>query len=926
MKMNLCLWAALFCAAAQGALSTLDLSGQWEAVAGHYNDSLFIEKKSGTVPVWNAAPVPGSWSDIEALREGGQEKIQALACVWYRTRFTGPRNCTGMQAVLRLLGARWEVAAWLNGEKIGSDLSGYGALEFNLPQLKESGENVVVVRTGGWSTMPKSAAQGLPLFPTSSGPHWGPRTGAIMRGAEIVFYQDGRINKIKIDPELASSSVIARAEIENVTKFHGRQRLEWSILEKESGKAVCYGEQAIPYHHSLRLKGNPTFYAQKIKFPAFQKWSPESPFLYTAKARLFLEGKLADSVDADFGMREFKVKSGQFELNRKPVFLRGGNFFGQDYWMGSAEDRKNPGKIRDFMVDGARTFNFNCIRTHTHPLAGPWNRAADESGLLIVSEMTLIVNGSGWVLTPDERKVFQDNVLKEYGRILPEIWNHPSTVMWSISNESFWPDSGAWDAWESGPLTDWFTACDSTRPLLRAANPSRDVLDNHVFDGWWDGVEGDFLEYVRDIGRVAPGEGRPVTISEYMQFSRYTAAKWLGSKVIPEPDGNNSDWNGNPSAMNFHAQLAMEYTECMRVNGIKMILPYLFPNNGTMDPERINLPPVYYALKNAYSPQLAALELFNRHHATEAKIKIPVSFINDFSNDKPVKLLLYLSPENPGFVPERLELSGLKKLSEMTLTGLKPGIQKVAMNAALPEKEGKYWLILFTSLSKAEPVMSRREIILYGKTEPFTVSKTGCLGFPEPLRTQLQKAGFAVLTEADLKLGGLPRIIVAGPDVLSKGVLEPEKINALTTHVENGGHLLVMEQTRWLYPEWIRIRIERMAKNGSGAAFFTSADTLSRMLPGLKEEDFYRFNGMPGDVITHRITEIKDQRCVPLMKAQDGWKTLWESVALAEASVGQGKVVFCQLNLSKRLNKNDPEYFDPVCEKAFYGMLRYLER
>lgn len=911
-------------ASIQSALNVVDLAGTWEALPGRYDDTLFSEADSSA---WVKAPVPGSWAEIEGIgrnADGTPADLKAVPCVWYRTRFRLPREVLERQAVLRLLGARWEVAVYLNGKKAGQALSGYGALELPCASfLRPRGENLLVIRTGGWNSMPQSA-NGLPLFPTGSGPHWGPRHGALQRGVELHFVNGMRMNKIKLDPKPFDSRVVVRAELFNLARFHGRQKLEAEIIEKQSGRMAGKGSLEIPYHESLRNKSEGVWSALSVKVPGCRFWSPEDPFLYTARIRLFIEGEAADSARIDFGMREFACRNRGFELNRRPIALRGGNLYGHDLWLGrNWAARNDPEKIKRFLSEGTRRYHFNCARTHTRPLLESWNRVADETGFLLISELTFIVNGSGWILSPSEREELRRNLLTEYGRILPEIWNHPSTVMWSMTNESFWPDEREWREWEMGPLTDWFTGSDSTRPLMRAANPSRDLDDYHVFDGWWHGAEGDFTDCVAEIARKSRDRGRTAGISEFMQFSRYTVARWLGPSVIPDPD-NDSKWREPPEARTFHAQTALEFVESMREQEIPLILPYLFPDNGAMSDEGPREPPpVFDALKNAYAPVHASLDLFNRHYRPGQRMRVPVKLHCDGARSGRARVSLYFTTEDPGFNAEAFPAAALPPLARAILPFSGPAPKGSLLDVTLPSKSQPGYLVLLTGVEGGDLSLSRREVRLFPARSLESFRNAASWGCDPLLSGWLSERGVRGLAADGLEQGALPPLLVIGPGALSGTPLPDKALSRLSDHVKSGGRLLILAQTRWLHPEWIDLRIERMPKNGAGAVFFEKAMPAS-ITKDLSEADFRRFNGRPGNVVTHRIVSVADPGFRTWMKAQDGWKELWEATALGLSVKDSGRILFCQIDLTDRLQTENPERFDPLADRFMSGLLKYL--
>lgn len=169
----------------------------------------------------------------------------------------------------------------------------------------------------------------------------------------------------------------------------------------------------------------------------------------------------------------------------------------------------------------------------------------------------------------------------------------------------------------------------------------------------------------------------------------------------------------------------------------------------------------------------------------------------------------------------------------------------------------------------------------------------------------------------------LPEKMIFGPNLLSDP-LKKATIQAIRTKVKRGGKLLILEQSRWLYPDWIDVEIERMPKGGAGAVFWWEKSKIPATIKrGLTDRDLYRFNGHPGDLMTHRLTPLSDSSGIYSI-GQDGWKRLWGSTAIYEKKIGKGSVIFCQLSLTKRLDPKDKENYDPTAETVLVNLIQYL--
>src|SRR5205823_210042 len=92
-----------------------------------------------------------------------------------------------------------------------------------------------------------------------------------------------------------------------------------------------------------------------------RRWSPDDPHLYDLKVRLRRGGKLVDEVTSYFGLREVKLRGGQFLLNGQPAYLK--MVLDQGYWPESGMTAPTDEALRAD-VQFCKDFGFNAARKH----------------------------------------------------------------------------------------------------------------------------------------------------------------------------------------------------------------------------------------------------------------------------------------------------------------------------------------------------------------------------------------------------------------------------------------------------------------------------------------------------------------------------------------------------------------------------------
>ena len=152
-----------------------------------------------------------------------------------------------------------------------------------------------------------------------------------------------------------------------------------------------------------------------------------------------------DEVTFRFGMREIGVKDRNYKLNGKNLWLRGSNLVFEWNWGGIID-----GKEKDYLVTESREMSMNSFRTHTQPPPRLWCDVCDEHGTMILAEFPVLYNYQDYKFTPAEYEIWHRNVLTDVAGWMARLWNHPSVIMWVLSNESQGDN-----AWEEGPYQDF---------------------------------------------------------------------------------------------------------------------------------------------------------------------------------------------------------------------------------------------------------------------------------------------------------------------------------------------------------------------------------------------------------------------------------------------------------------------------------------
>ncbi|MGN0115641.1 MAG: glycoside hydrolase family 2 TIM barrel-domain containing protein, partial [Acutalibacteraceae bacterium] len=216
----------------------------------------------------------------------------------------------------------------------------------------------------------------------------------------------------------------------------------------------------------------------------------KDPYLYTAKATIIRDGEPLDSVSARFGCRSFEIDPQRgFILNGREYPLRGVSRHQDRAGFGNALSPEHHIEDMDLICEvGANTIRLAHYQHNQY-----FYDLCDERGMIVWAEIPYI---SRHMPTGNENTVSQ---LKE---LIIQNYNHPSIVVWGISNEITMdgakdPDMIA----NHRKLNDMVHEMDKTRLTTMACLSTCDIDDeivhitdvvsyNHYF-GWYGGSTDD---------------------------------------------------------------------------------------------------------------------------------------------------------------------------------------------------------------------------------------------------------------------------------------------------------------------------------------------------------------------------------------------------------------------------------------------------
>lgn len=422
--MTLCCALLAWMAVAQQRTETL-LEKGWKFMKGDVADAMkpdFDDKQ------WEAVTVPHDWAiygpfdrrhDLQevavtqnletaaSVKTGRTGGLPYVGVGWYRTTFEAP---AGKLVSLVFDGAMSEARVYVNGQEVCFWPCGYNSFHCDVtPYLnKEEAKNLLAVR--------------LENRPQSS--RWYPGAG-IYRNVRVVATE--AVHVPVWGTQLATPHVSAEyASVCLKTTVEGAGTKDVRILTQilsPEGEVVASKDNTMKINH-----GQP--FEQNFLVDAPRLWSPETPYLYKAVSKIYVDGLQTDEYTTRFGIRSIELVADKgFFLNGQHRKFQGVCNHHDLGPLGAAINvaalRRQLTLLKDMGCDAIRT-------SHNMP-APELVELCDEMGFMMMVEPF-----DEWDIAKCENgyhRFFKEWAEKDMVNMLRQYRNHPSVVMWSIGNE-----------------------------------------------------------------------------------------------------------------------------------------------------------------------------------------------------------------------------------------------------------------------------------------------------------------------------------------------------------------------------------------------------------------------------------------------------------------------------------------------------------
>ncbi len=434
------------------------------------NHKWAFSKEAAEIPAsvpskWNFVNLPHCWNAIDG-QDGGNDYYRGT--VYYAKELDMENIPEADRYYIEFGGTNSSADLYINGEhKVHHD-GGYSTWRFEITEdLKKGPKTMVVV------AVDNSPSQ--TVYPQVADFTF---YGGIYRDVKLVCVNNSHFDLdyyggpgLKVTPLVNGNDADVEVEV-FLTNYYASQRLRY-ILRNAAGNTISVYETT----------------ARKVKFPiknAHLWHGRKDPYLYSCEVQLLKEEEVLDNVSTRFGCRSYVIDPQKgFILNSEVYPLRGVSRHQDRLWLGNALLPEHHIEDMDLICEmGATT-----IRLAHYQHDQFFYDLCDERGLVIWAEIPYISQHM-----PGGR----ENTVSQMKELIIQNYNHPSIVVWGLSNEITMKDPKDPDLLENHHiLNDLCHELDKTRLTTMAVVSMCDMGEeyvqipdtvsyNHYF-GWYGG-------------------------------------------------------------------------------------------------------------------------------------------------------------------------------------------------------------------------------------------------------------------------------------------------------------------------------------------------------------------------------------------------------------------------------------------------------
>ncbi len=434
----------------------------------NFNAKWAFSKMATEVPTevnkqWDFVHLPHSWNAIDG-QDGGNDYYRGTA--YYAKTLDKMDLPTADRYYLEINGANSSADVYVNGKHLGHHDGGYSTWRVDMTDALER-DNLIAFAVNN--------APNQTVYPQVADFTF---YGGLYRNVNIICVSESHFDLeyyggpgIQVTPTVCGKDAKVDVQV-YVKNMKAGQKLVYTIYDRD--KNVVAVQESDTANAVFELKDVHLWHGRK------------DPYLYCCEVELIEDGKVLDNICTRFGCRSYRIDpENGFILNGEEYPLRGVSRH-QDRWgYGNALlPEHHEEDIALICEVGATT-----IRLAHYQHDQYFYDLCDEKGMVVWAEIPYISQHM-----PSAR----ENTISQMKELIVQNYNHPSIVVWGLSNEISMKGDDDPDLLENHRiLNNMCHEMDATRPTTIAAispcpieSPYIQIPDvvsyNHYF-GWYGG-------------------------------------------------------------------------------------------------------------------------------------------------------------------------------------------------------------------------------------------------------------------------------------------------------------------------------------------------------------------------------------------------------------------------------------------------------
>lgn len=368
-----------------------------------------------SVPYYYASTFPKAFSRSKGKIPSIDHDMQEIG--FYRKSFTLNENFNGREIFLHFGAAKSALEVYVNGEFVGYSQGSMTPHEFNVTKVLKPGENVITAK----------------LYRYSDGSYLEDQDMWWICGIyrEVYLFAEPKLClrdfyfKTDFDDSYTDSNVTLNMYINNYNNIRGKMTASAKLIDSNNGEILLGTKET-----ELSGGNEAVTFKETVKAP--EKWSAETPNLYTLVMTIELDGKIICVKTYKVGFKKVEIKGEKIYYNGMPLMIKGVNRHDFDCDNGWAVPREIYTQDLDIMKQN----NINSIRTSHYPDDPYFYDMCNKYGFYVMDECEVETHGVRRKGVPGSNPVWTGAVVDRMQRMVLRDRNNPCVFMWSLGNEA----------------------------------------------------------------------------------------------------------------------------------------------------------------------------------------------------------------------------------------------------------------------------------------------------------------------------------------------------------------------------------------------------------------------------------------------------------------------------------------------------------